>query len=87
MITDLLNEHDTQARQRAVSLEATGKLPAGYVKQHYPLTTHEQRELQRLKNAGAAATDADTYVALARGRTVHESRLNPLMVAYVTRDG
>ncbi len=84
----MLGRLETEARERSWSLEAQGKLPVGFTAKHYPLTPAELRELKLLKNAAAAANgDADVYVALARGRTVDESRLNPKMVAYVKRHG
>ncbi len=65
--TDLL-DFEREARQRAVGLEATGKLPAGFVDEHYALSPLEERELRRLKAALELADDADTFVALAKGR-------------------
>lgn len=63
-------DHETDARKRSWGLEATGKLPAGFSEQHYPLTAAELLELRRLKAAMELAEDADTYVALARGRPI-----------------
>jgi hypothetical protein len=80
-----LNELETAARARAWSLEAQGKLPNGFVKRHYPLTVHEQRELRRLKAAAAAATDVDTFVALCKGRPVPASRLDGRLIDYKHR--
>jgi len=83
---DILLAADESARNEAIRLESQGKLPPGFVDQHYGLTNLELRELRRLKHAGAAATDADTYVALAKGRAVNSSRLNPTMVSYLRRN-
>jgi len=85
-VRDVLLDADQNARTEAIRLEATGQLPPGFVDQHYGLTNLELRELRRLKHAGAAATDADTYVALAKGRSVDSSRLNPTMVSYLRRN-
>ncbi len=82
-----MRDLERDARTRSESLEAQGRLPAGFTAQNYPFTPLEQRELKRLKTAGAAAQDADTYVALAKGRTVDESRLNTTMVNYWRRYG
>ncbi len=57
------------ARKRSWGLEAIGKLPTGFTAEHYPLTTNEQRELQRYRLAGLLATDPSSYVALS-----HEGR-------------
>src|SRR5262245_23717001 len=79
-------ELDHQARAHATALEATGKLPPRFVDEHYPLTRNEQLELARLRAALNAATDAATYVALARGETVPADRLNPRLTRrYLTR--
>ncbi len=84
---DLLLDVDQQARTRARGLEGNGRLPKGFCDKHYALLPHEERELKRLKHAMAAAPDADTFVALARGRTVDESRLNPTMITHLKRHG
>ncbi len=80
--TDLLDfEHE--ARQRAIGLEAAGKLSPGFVDEHYPLSPLEQAELRRLKAALELADDADTFVALAKGRPVsarwYKQRLRHLL--------
>lgn len=76
----LLDELEIEARQRAITLEATNRLSAGFTDTHYALTVRERRELKRLKNCAALATDADTYVALCKGLPVHASRLAPEIV-------
>ena len=81
----LLLELDIEARQRATGLEALGKLTPGFIERHYPMTLREQRELRRLKAAGHAATDVDTFVALCKGRPVPASRLNTRLVDYKHR--
>lgn len=78
---DLL-QLDQQARQRAVSLEAAGRLPAGFTERHYPLTRLETAELRRLKAAGYAATDVDTFIALCKGDIVPAERLNRKVIRY-----
>jgi hypothetical protein len=84
-IEDLFDEAEREGRERAVSLEALGKLPHGFVDKHYPLTRRELRELRRLKAAGYAATDVDTFVALCKGRPVPASRLNSRLISYQHR--
>lgn len=76
-VLDLLDQLEDEARQRAESLEAASRLDPGFTEAHYPLTVSERRELKRLQHAMAAAPDADTFVALAKGRPVHPSRLRP----------
>ena len=71
--TDTL-DFEQEARQRAVGLEAIGKLPPGFVEQHYPLSPLEQHELRRLKAAMELADDVDTFVALAKGRPLPRTR-------------
>ncbi len=64
-----MRDLEHEARTRSNTLEAQGKLPAGYAAHHYPLNKTEQRELQRYRLAGLLASDASTYVALS-----HEGR-------------
>jgi hypothetical protein len=80
-----LDELEHAARTLSYRLEALGKLPAGFTIRHYPLTTGEQQELRRLKTAGHAATDAATYVALARGEPVPAHRLDQRLVTHHLR--
>ncbi len=82
---DPFDDLERDARQRSEGLEAQGRFPAGFTQKHYPLTKAEAIELKRLKHAMAAAPDADTFVALARGRTVDETRLNPTMISHLKR--
>ena len=82
---DLFDELEREARERSVGLEAIGKLPSGLTAKHYPMTASEQRELRRLKAAGHAATDVDTFVALCKGLPVPASRLNRPLVSYKNR--
>jgi len=84
-IDALLLELDRESRARAEGLEATGKLPPGFVERHYPLCVREQRELRRLKAACAAATDVDTFVALCKGLPVPAARLTQRLVDYKHR--
>lgn len=88
----LIDELEHEARQRAVGLEALGRLPGpkkcpplGFVHRYYPLTSREQAELRRLKGAAALATDAATYVALARGDAIPISRANQAALAHVRK--
>lgn len=70
------------ARQRqryAEGLPRDSECP-DIVRELFPLTPHEQRELRRLKSALEAATDATTFVALVRGEAVPRSRLNQRLV-------
>ena len=95
MIRDLLNELEIEARQRALSLHALGKLgqrggtthgtPLMDVLGYDQLTLSEQRELRRLKAAGHAAVDVDTFVALCKGHPVPASRLQRRVVNYKHR--
>ena len=73
----LLEQVEHDARLHAASLEAAGKLPAGFTTRHHPLTRLELFELRRLKTAAAIALDVDAYVELARGRPVTGSRIKP----------
>ncbi len=94
-LDDLLEELEIEARERAWSLAYAGKFPnptsnrtkdaVDIIDQLYPMTKHEQQEGRRLDHALNAATDADTFVALVKGRTVDSSRLDPKMVAYWQR--
>ncbi len=81
----LKQQLETEARQRATTLEAMGKLPAGYVDEHYPLTSSEQRELRRLDACLQLADDADTFVALAKGRSVPRSWLKSRLASFIER--
>lgn len=81
-----LSEYEAEARARAQELENRGKLPQGFTEAYYPLTPSEQAELKRLKHALAIATDADTFVALAKGQAVHESRLDPEQVRILKQE-
>jgi hypothetical protein len=76
---------ETQARERAHSLEAQGKLPGGFSERQHPLTVNEQHELRRLKAALHASTDVDTFVALCKGQPVPASRLDRRLVDYKHR--
>lgn len=76
----LLDQLETQARNRATVLHARGKLPHPEDCGYGALTRSELRELRRYKNCDALATDVDTYVALCKGRPVHTSRLAPEVV-------
>jgi hypothetical protein len=75
-IDDLLNELETDARNRARDLEGESRLPDGFTGKHYGLTPTGQRELERLRAAHLLATDAATYVDLVNGRAVPRHRLN-----------
>ena len=79
-MSDLLLDLEHHARTEAFALEMQGKLPPRFTEQHYPLNAHEARELRRLNNCGALATDVDSYVALCKGAPVHPSRLAPEVV-------
>jgi hypothetical protein len=76
---------DQQARAEAIRLEVIGKLPPGFVDEHYGLSVVELSELRRLKAAGAAATDVDTYIALAKGEPVPANRLQQEVVRHQRR--
>lgn len=73
---NLIEELEREARARARTLENQGRLTVGFTSFFYPLTHAEQRELERLKAAMLLATDAATYVDLARGLPVPRHRLN-----------
>lgn len=73
---ELIQELEREARHRSRTLEHQGRLPGGFTSFYYPLTHPEQRELERLKAAMLIATDAATYVDLARGLPVPRHRLN-----------
>jgi hypothetical protein len=73
---DTILDHDQQARAAAVKLETAGRLPQGYVDQHYGLSRVEQREIRRLRACLEAAPDADIFLALERGDEVPLERLN-----------
>lgn len=72
----LIEELEREARDRSRALENDGRLTGGFTSFFYPLTHAEQRELERLKAAMLLATDAATYVDLARSRPVPRHRLN-----------
>jgi len=82
---DLFLQLESEARSRAVGLEATGKLPRGFTQRHYPLSPAESYELERLKTAAAMAVDADAYVALARGEAVPPHRIIPSFFQTISR--
>lgn len=84
-LDDLFGELEHEARERSHGLEAIGKLPAGFTVKHYPMTVREQRELRRLKAAGYAAIDVDTFVALCKGLPVPAARLNNDIVKFKHR--
>lgn len=85
LLTPLDATLEHQARARARTLEDANQLPQGFTEHHYPLTAGEQRELRRLKAALAAAVDADTFVALAKGEPVPANRLNQEVVRHQHR--
>lgn len=91
-MSGLLDEFEIEARARANGLHALGKLgrrggtthgtPLMDILGYDQLTISEQRELRRLKAAGHAAVDVDTFVALCKGHPVPASRLNQSVVRY-----
>ena len=95
MINELLDGLEIEARVRANELHALGKLgrrggtthgvPLMDILGYDRLTPSEQRELRRLKAAGHAATDVDTFVALCKGHPVPASRLQRRIVNYKHR--
>ena len=83
MMDELIDELEHEARQRSESLEAAGKLPAGFTEHHYPLTAREHAELQRLKAAMEIADGPDTFLAIYHGgkipRAWYRRRLRELL--------
>jgi hypothetical protein len=73
----LLDDLERDARWRAQELKAQGKLTPGFCERHYPFSDADQAECKRLRHAAAAAPDADTFVALAKGLSVDITRLTP----------
>ncbi len=65
-----MDELERQARARGEGLEALGKLPIGFTTKHYPLTTREHSELQRLKVAMTLADGPDSFLAIYHGGKV-----------------
>ncbi len=59
-----MRDLEHEARTRSNTLEAQGKLPAGFTAEHYPLTTAEQHELRRLKTAMTLAEGPDDFLAI-----------------------
>jgi hypothetical protein len=84
-LTTLLDELEHEARQRALTLQESGKLRPGFVEWNYPLNATQDRERRRLKAALTAATDADTFVALVKGESVPSGRLERDVVQYQRR--
>ena len=75
---NLLDQLETESRQRCQTLEDAGRLPKDFTRSNFhPMTRTEATELRRLDHALQAAPDADTFAALARGQSVHPSRLRP----------
>ncbi len=81
----LFDELEREARQRSEALESNGKLPPGFTAEHYPMTRSELRESRRLNACLELADNADTFVALAKGRSVPRSWLTSRLAAFVQR--
>ena len=79
-LRDFLTYLEWKARQDAIELVARRKLHWSFVSEHYPPHPAVIRYEARLKTAMEAASDADTYCALARGERVPADRLNQRLV-------
>lgn len=79
-MNDLLDQLEREARAEALRLETNGQLPAGFTERYYGLAGANLREHRRLSAALAAATDATTFCALARGEAVPAHRLQQQII-------
>ncbi len=63
---DLFDDLERDARKASERLEATGKLPAGFTAEHYPMTDRERFEAKQLMAALMLAEGADDFLAIIR---------------------
>ncbi len=80
---DLFDDLERDARKASEGLEATGKLPAGFTAEHYPLTSRERLELRRMSAAMELADGPDTFLAIYHNgkipRQWYQQRLRELL--------
>jgi hypothetical protein len=70
------SELEREARRRADQLDSLGKLPAGFVARHYPLTSTERVQLAHQRTAWRLAPDLHTLEQLLAGAPVDADQLD-----------